>query len=420
MADHSKAVPLPGAKNVLVTLSSPNVVTLLVDLSKDLGSSSTGKTTIVGSSSGNKPLGGSGALVGLNVFAKATRNVKALLDVKGKNECGTGIVWEVIPPHTLSIDMTLSAGQGKVSTSGKTSIVASSSGNRPIGKSGITFGINCFTKVGATVNLSRLAALVSTAATEIADGVTVDSSDAKWTIFSFDLTGLKVGGAVKSISYTAPPDVTVAISLFLQSALPAVSEEDDESAAPPEFAPVEGWLNLESNGGTVSPFQVRFDRTLKFDQSASGKSISVATTHGFKVLGNVKVSLNAYAASPNRPAAESSSTPAEKKKPAAKPKTGAASKEALEGAVIAFIATQKDDAIAKLRMSDVRSFVRDRLKLEEELDDDAKSTIREAVMTQLSKRLGSDDTMPSLSPAPKVEVKVEEECEKSPKKPRTE
>ena len=46
MSDLSKAVPLIGAKNILVALPKSNVVALYIDLSKDLGLSSTGKTTI--------------------------------------------------------------------------------------------------------------------------------------------------------------------------------------------------------------------------------------------------------------------------------------------------------------------------------------------------------------------------------------
>lgn len=49
-----------------------NIMTLTVDLSKDLGVSSSGKSHIVASSRGNAPVPGKeGMLFGLNVYKKA-------------------------------------------------------------------------------------------------------------------------------------------------------------------------------------------------------------------------------------------------------------------------------------------------------------------------------------------------------------
>ena len=49
-----------------------HILTLQIDLSQNNGKSSSGKTTIVGTSSGNQPVEGHpGIFVGLNVFKKA-------------------------------------------------------------------------------------------------------------------------------------------------------------------------------------------------------------------------------------------------------------------------------------------------------------------------------------------------------------
>jgi len=47
------------------------ILTLTVDLSKTLGPSKSGKTTVIGSTQGNQPvLGKEGVFVGLNVYKK--------------------------------------------------------------------------------------------------------------------------------------------------------------------------------------------------------------------------------------------------------------------------------------------------------------------------------------------------------------
>jgi hypothetical protein len=47
-----------------------NMLTITVDLSKRLGPSSSGKTTIIATSSGNQPIAGTEAKLGLNIFTK--------------------------------------------------------------------------------------------------------------------------------------------------------------------------------------------------------------------------------------------------------------------------------------------------------------------------------------------------------------
>jgi hypothetical protein len=390
MADVSKAVPLIGCKNVNVLLHSAvpgkaPVVSLFVDLSKDLGLSSTGKTTMVASSAGSRPLGGSGAVLGLNIFSKATRNLKAIKELTGKQaRCGTGIMWEVLAPHTLHIEMTLTT-PGKVSASGKTCLLATSSGNKPIGTTGITFGVNCFTKVGVDLNVERLAAL-SSAVSELADGITLDNSDAKWSVLSFDLSSFKVNTPT-SINGSVPPGATVALTATLQSAVAAEGDED-EDAPEPQFSAVQETLNLESFASSRS-LQLRFDRTLRFGESSSGKSIAIASSRGGKVIGKVKITLNAYtAAPPKSPAATQDDAPSEK---------------AVREAVDAFLATISDSELPSVKMSEVRTAVKKALKIDD-LEDFAKETIRTVVTECLLKR----------RPA------KEEGEEKSPKKARTE
>ena len=47
-----------------------NKLTIEVDLSKDFGPSNSGKTIIIATSSGNKPVEGTDAVIGLNIYRK--------------------------------------------------------------------------------------------------------------------------------------------------------------------------------------------------------------------------------------------------------------------------------------------------------------------------------------------------------------
>ncbi len=56
-------------KNVEMSVNG-SVLTITVDLTKDFGPSSSGKTIIIASTEGNAPLPGRTEIVGLNVYRK--------------------------------------------------------------------------------------------------------------------------------------------------------------------------------------------------------------------------------------------------------------------------------------------------------------------------------------------------------------
>ena len=56
--------------NVEGAVTEEGILTLTVDLTKRLGPSKSGKTTIVATSSGIQPIGSTGVKLGLNVFTK--------------------------------------------------------------------------------------------------------------------------------------------------------------------------------------------------------------------------------------------------------------------------------------------------------------------------------------------------------------
>jgi len=56
--------------NAKLTVSPDQILTITVDLKEDHGPSKSGKTIIIASSQGNKPVQQTGAIVGLNIYRK--------------------------------------------------------------------------------------------------------------------------------------------------------------------------------------------------------------------------------------------------------------------------------------------------------------------------------------------------------------
>jgi hypothetical protein len=63
-------VTAPAPKDNVVMDVKDNMLTITIDLSKDYGVSTSGKSIIVGSTEGNKKLAGTDIYVGLNVYKK--------------------------------------------------------------------------------------------------------------------------------------------------------------------------------------------------------------------------------------------------------------------------------------------------------------------------------------------------------------
>jgi hypothetical protein len=60
---------MPGMKNVEMSMEG-NILTIKVDLTKEFGLSSSGKTIIIASTEGNQSIPGRNEKVGLNVYRK--------------------------------------------------------------------------------------------------------------------------------------------------------------------------------------------------------------------------------------------------------------------------------------------------------------------------------------------------------------
>lgn len=55
-------------KNVKMSTSKDGKLTIVVDLTKDFGQSASGKSVVIATTAGNKPVPGADAMIGLNVY----------------------------------------------------------------------------------------------------------------------------------------------------------------------------------------------------------------------------------------------------------------------------------------------------------------------------------------------------------------
>lgn len=61
---------LTAGKNVSMSVDEKGCLTIKIDLTKDFGNSASGKTVIVGTTSGNVPIGDTGVTIGINAYRK--------------------------------------------------------------------------------------------------------------------------------------------------------------------------------------------------------------------------------------------------------------------------------------------------------------------------------------------------------------
>lgn len=337
---------LPGTKNLQMSVDGA-VLYLYCDLSKDLGPSSSGKSTLITSSSGNKPIGKSGAFLGLNIFTKSLD--KRDLTAKGVGELqsadftavGDGCEWRIEEDaKTLRIKIDFAAVKPRPGASGKSILLATTCGNKPIASTGLICGLNCYHPAATAFDVTQLAAgaapedaLQVGASVDLEGGFTVTYAAAdKLSLQYRYLTADMADGHVASMPAFRLGDLTVALCVGAVKAARARTEKD-ASAAPPSSDtrdvatnPHGQLLQAEDEDDkvrnvfvkcaadadadtTATPadaydLELTVDPTARLGRSSSGKSMTVASTGGYQrvvdAAGRVvcRVSLNAYVPAP--------------------------------------------------------------------------------------------------------------------------
>lgn len=134
-------------------------LSLTIDLKQDFGLSSSGATHIIASTGGNKPLGQSGAVLGLNVYSKAGLKLEGcgsspFTAVAEPKESGLGCRYTVSADGILTVFLKL-AGPGRPSSSGKSTLLCSTM-EKGIGGTDAALNVNCYTTDLTKLDVSRL------------------------------------------------------------------------------------------------------------------------------------------------------------------------------------------------------------------------------------------------------------------------
>ncbi|GEM_PF-110268 len=127
-----------GMKNVELSVEG-DILTVVSDLSKEFGPSKSGKTIIVASTGGNKIVPGRDERIGLNIYKQDSKKPAKGRQSEFKN------VKMSLDGAMLAIKVDLSKDFGD-STSGKTTIVASTEGNRLVLGREEKIGLNVYRK----------------------------------------------------------------------------------------------------------------------------------------------------------------------------------------------------------------------------------------------------------------------------------
>jgi hypothetical protein len=121
-------------KNLVITKTKKGIE-VEIDLSADAAPSSSGKTLVIASTGGNYRVPDSELFLGVNCYRyENPRPTSPVSDFNGvKATVAKGKLRVLVTPSELG-----------PSASGKTVIMASTNGNKPVTDSGVFLGLNCF------------------------------------------------------------------------------------------------------------------------------------------------------------------------------------------------------------------------------------------------------------------------------------
>jgi hypothetical protein len=287
---------IPGGTNVSYEFVLP-LLTLSVDLAATAGASKSGKTNTVGTTSGAKAVGSTGASLNLSVSVKGDKaqlpsDPKAAsfpADVKNLTMALDGTVLK------LTVDLSQDCGP---SSSGHTTIIATSSGMKTIGGTNVLVNLNLFCKGklhlgGDDDGEEGKSKCSSFENVEIA----TSGSQCSFTIdLSKDLGDSQSGKAVviaTSHQFKPVPGTDLTCSVMVCKP----SKKKEEPIPESSDAALAGCDNIRwsIDGQTLA---LKFDTSKSFGNSSTGKSTIVASSRGMKALPGtpISVSLNVFKA----------------------------------------------------------------------------------------------------------------------------
>ncbi|KPI85413.1 hypothetical protein ABL78_5538 [Leptomonas seymouri] len=333
---------ISGAQNLQMMVDG-TVLYLYCDLSENFNTSASGKSVLISSSGGNKPLGKSGALLGLNIFTKSLEKrdlSKAgigVLCTKDFTAVGDGCHWRIEDDmKTLCVKIDFDKVKARAAASGKSILLATTSGNKPIASSGLSCGLNCYYPATGTFDVALL-----TEGASPEDGLRVGQSadlDGGFKVVYISANEMAIhytyrkedmaDGHVASMPSFRLKDLTVTLYVAAVKAVRSRTESASASPAPLQsqgsagahggFLKEDGKedkvrnvvvacapADVDTAGSDAHTLELTFDPTQSYGRSSSGKSMTVAATGGFQRVvdreGRVicRVNLNAYRPAPS-------------------------------------------------------------------------------------------------------------------------
>lgn len=293
MKSLASAVVFPNAKNIKALLHPNKRLSLFCDLSESQGQSASGKTIIISSTGGNKPIGASNAVLGLNVFCKTLESIDlsetTVAPFRTLTEVGPGLEWQLLDRRYLHLMMDFDNAAPKTTKSEKSTLLMSTTGIRRLGSTGVSVGLNCYCALGKIFDASGLETF-GEAKEALPDYASVTlSPDGTMVTAVFDLRGIAVGGVA------AIPRAAIAEGLFVNISIKK-ADEATSSKAPSHKAPFEPLAegsNIMVRGAGSEKLELKFPLE-DLGLSSTGKTVLRANSRGFQRAGNVRVNVIAF------------------------------------------------------------------------------------------------------------------------------
>lgn len=306
---------LPNSNNIAIRFDGP-VLYIYCDLEKDFGVSSSGKSIVIASSKGNKSLGSSNVSIGLNLFVKSlekrdlSSGALAVLQKAEFEPIGNGLEWRIeasgkdADGTLLCMKIDFSKVNEKLAASGKSFLLASTAGNKPVAGTGILCGLNCFRPFDKQLVISALSVTDASniepgTKRVLPSGATVHYDDkneivsVKVNIESLKLNSSEETGEGESIGESAAKSSHIfrCGEIQVQVHIKPVNTKGKKRKVEGDSLSVEGFSSNEKvknikchYAAETAELELSFDPSKSFGVSASGKSITVASSSGFQTV----------------------------------------------------------------------------------------------------------------------------------------
>jgi len=300
---YASLAPFPGAKNLFIDKHNPAKpfhVDFIFDVTQSFGLSSTGKTMIISSTAGARPIGATKASLGLNCFMNPNKgkevNLRLLKEAfdKGGFDRVKGMQITLENEKWVRCSIGLNETQGSTKT-GSSKMIATTSGILPFGKTGVSLGINCTVKT--EIDLTQ----ISSASTCVIkhNNVTFSTKGQK-VILTIPTRGVKMGASAKGKSLLASTisggQLFAELDNLIVTLYVMVKGGSAEPSLRPETTPVAIGKNIMVSVSNDLVVTLEIDSSAPSTLSSTGMTTNIASSPRGTMIpnSNLSVLLQAY------------------------------------------------------------------------------------------------------------------------------